>query len=76
MYPPMYIIYERLIILSSQYPFYAKRISDLTLSVLDKEYLSKCVTASHMGISELLESSSRNVHVSCGYDLTHYKLLK
>jgi len=31
----MYIIYERLIILSSQYPFYANRISDLTLSFLD-----------------------------------------
>lgn len=31
----MYIIYERLIILSSQYPFYVKRISDLTLSFLD-----------------------------------------
>lgn len=30
----MYIIYERLIILSSQYPFYAKRILDLTLSFL------------------------------------------
>lgn len=72
----MYIIYERLIILSSQYPFYVKRISDLTLSFPDMKNCCPSVVLHPTWAHQSSLKAHLGMSAAAAVTLLTYRLLK